>query len=288
MHCAACDADNPSTAKFCNACGARLGLACPNCGHINSAGSRFCTDCGGQLTAAPRGGARRAASRAGRAVDVHTAPSGGKDPGFPKRGRGRTQAGDRAVRRYQGFHRADTRAGHRGGAAAARRDGQGNDGGRASLRGHGKPGVGRRHHGTVRRADRPRGPRVARLLRRARAPGRNAPLRRAGPADSRRAGRCARRAEQRGSRRAPDQRRSSYGLQRDGPDRASCLSSRAAGARGNDAAHRRNAGAGRRLCPGPVGGSGRDQGFGRVRSSCSSWSGRASPERDCRRWRRAD
>jgi len=57
MHCAACDADNPDTAKFCNACGARLGLACPNCGHINGAGSRFCTDCGGQLTAAPRGGA---------------------------------------------------------------------------------------------------------------------------------------------------------------------------------------------------------------------------------------
>ena len=57
MHCAACDADNPSTAKFCNACGARLGLACSNCGHINGAGSRFCTECGGQLTAAPRSGA---------------------------------------------------------------------------------------------------------------------------------------------------------------------------------------------------------------------------------------
>src|SRR6185312_7525231 len=57
MHCAACDADNPSTAKFCNACGARLGLACSNCGHINGAGSRFCTECGGQLIAAPRSGA---------------------------------------------------------------------------------------------------------------------------------------------------------------------------------------------------------------------------------------
>src|SRR4029078_9737038 len=57
MQCHACDADNPSTAKFCNACGARLGLACSNCGHINGAGSRFCTECGGQLTAAPRSGA---------------------------------------------------------------------------------------------------------------------------------------------------------------------------------------------------------------------------------------
>jgi class 3 adenylate cyclase/tetratricopeptide (TPR) repeat protein len=56
MHCAACDADNPSSAKFCNACGARLGVPCSRCGHINSAGSRFCTDCGGQLTVAPRDG----------------------------------------------------------------------------------------------------------------------------------------------------------------------------------------------------------------------------------------
>ena len=39
------------------------------------------------------------------------------------------------------------------------------DGGRASLRGHGQPGDGRRHHGAVRRAARPRGPRRARLLR---------------------------------------------------------------------------------------------------------------------------
>ena len=41
------------------------------------------------------------------------------------------------------------------------------DGGGASLRGHGQPGDGRRHHGAVRGAARPRGPRRARLLRRA-------------------------------------------------------------------------------------------------------------------------
>lgn len=56
MHCAACNAGNPSTAKFCSACGARLGLACSRCGHINAAGSRFCTDCGEQLVAAPADG----------------------------------------------------------------------------------------------------------------------------------------------------------------------------------------------------------------------------------------
>src|SRR6185295_11715703 len=56
MRCAACDADNPATAKFCNACGARLGVACSRCGHINNPGSRFCTDCGGQLAAPARAG----------------------------------------------------------------------------------------------------------------------------------------------------------------------------------------------------------------------------------------
>ena len=39
------------------------------------------------------------------------------------------------------------------------------DGGGAPLRRHGEPGDGRRHHGALRRAARPRGPRRARLLR---------------------------------------------------------------------------------------------------------------------------
>ena len=50
MRCAACNADNPTTAKFCNACGARLGMHCSRCGHISGAGSRFCSECGGPLT----------------------------------------------------------------------------------------------------------------------------------------------------------------------------------------------------------------------------------------------
>lgn len=71
MRCAACDADNPSTAKFCNACGERLGVACSRCGHINSAGSRYCIDCGGQLGAVARGG--RAEQRPG-APSTYTPP----------------------------------------------------------------------------------------------------------------------------------------------------------------------------------------------------------------------
>ena len=49
--------------------------------------------------------------------------------------------------------------------AAPRPRARAHDGGRAPLRGHRQPGDGRRHHGAVRRAARPRGPRRARLLR---------------------------------------------------------------------------------------------------------------------------
>jgi class 3 adenylate cyclase/tetratricopeptide (TPR) repeat protein len=49
MRCAACDADNPAAAKFCEACGASLGMACPRCGHVNRPNSRFCVECGGPL-----------------------------------------------------------------------------------------------------------------------------------------------------------------------------------------------------------------------------------------------
>ena len=54
------------------------------------------------------------------------------------------------------------------------------DGGRPPLRGHGQPGDGRRHHGALRRAARPRGPRRARLLRGAADAGGGAAVRRGG------------------------------------------------------------------------------------------------------------
>ncbi|MFQ5896796.1 MAG: AAA family ATPase [Candidatus Methylomirabilia bacterium] len=60
MRCAQCQQQNPSGAKFCNACGTRLEAACSACGYRNVPGSRFCNECGQRLTAgeAPTAGSR--------------------------------------------------------------------------------------------------------------------------------------------------------------------------------------------------------------------------------------
>ena len=63
MRCAACDVDNPVSAKFCEACGAKLGMLCPRCGHGNRPVSRFCVECGGQLAAATPAADRDVKSR---------------------------------------------------------------------------------------------------------------------------------------------------------------------------------------------------------------------------------
>ena len=54
MLCAQCQAENPSGAKYCNSCGARLDVLC-RAGHVNPLGSRFCNSCGRELedTATP-------------------------------------------------------------------------------------------------------------------------------------------------------------------------------------------------------------------------------------------
>jgi class 3 adenylate cyclase/tetratricopeptide (TPR) repeat protein len=54
MGCAACGADNPPGAKFCNGCGVPLSAACVSCGHSNAPGSRFCNECGHALAAESR------------------------------------------------------------------------------------------------------------------------------------------------------------------------------------------------------------------------------------------
>src|SRR5256885_2587119 len=51
MTCPQCGQDNPTVARFCNGCGARLAAACPACGQSNPAGSRFCNGCGARLMA---------------------------------------------------------------------------------------------------------------------------------------------------------------------------------------------------------------------------------------------
>src|SRR5215211_4373089 len=49
MRCPRCRAANPGRARFCEACGARLGQTCPHCRAEVSHGKSFCWSCGGQL-----------------------------------------------------------------------------------------------------------------------------------------------------------------------------------------------------------------------------------------------
>jgi class 3 adenylate cyclase/tetratricopeptide (TPR) repeat protein len=49
--CASCGESNPSTSKFCGACGSTLtGTTCPSCDAPNPATNRFCGQCGASLT----------------------------------------------------------------------------------------------------------------------------------------------------------------------------------------------------------------------------------------------
>jgi class 3 adenylate cyclase/tetratricopeptide (TPR) repeat protein len=49
MRCPRCQATNPTGARFCEECGARLARICPHCRAEVSSGKRFCWSCGGQL-----------------------------------------------------------------------------------------------------------------------------------------------------------------------------------------------------------------------------------------------
>ena len=52
MTCQSCGAENRADAKFCNECGAKLALVCPN-GHPVSPTAKFCDECGASLVAQP-------------------------------------------------------------------------------------------------------------------------------------------------------------------------------------------------------------------------------------------
>ena len=46
MKCPRCQHENPSQAKFCLECGARLAHRCSQCGTELPAGAKFCLECG--------------------------------------------------------------------------------------------------------------------------------------------------------------------------------------------------------------------------------------------------
>ena len=111
---------------------------------------------------------------------VYPAPPRRASPCLSRRARGGAQARHGAVRGRQGIARAPGGPRSRGGPRAPRPCPRTHDGRGPPLRGHGEPGDGGRHHGPVRGADRPRGPRRPRVVCRPRPPARNAWLRRGG------------------------------------------------------------------------------------------------------------
>jgi Double zinc ribbon len=159
MRCTACGYESPSGKKFCGECGAALKLKCPSCGGENTPGTKFCGDCGKPL------------------IDTEKPPAPLPDP-----------------RSYTPKHLAEKILTSRSALEGERKqvtvlfaDIQGSmelatqlDPERwhglleryfavltdaVSVRGHGQPVHGRRHHGVVRGADRPRRPRATGVLR---------------------------------------------------------------------------------------------------------------------------
>jgi class 3 adenylate cyclase/tetratricopeptide (TPR) repeat protein len=84
MPCARCDADNPTGARFCSACGASLEHACAHCGAALLDGQRFCNACGHDLgaSAAPAidEGERRNATVMFSDLSGYTALNEASDP----------------------------------------------------------------------------------------------------------------------------------------------------------------------------------------------------------------
>ena len=145
-------------------CGARLARPAQPVAPANAPGKKFC---GSVRRAARDAAAPAAAARFDRPSQLHPQAPRREDPHLQGRPRGRAQAGHGALRRPQGLDGAAGRPRPRGGAQAPRSRARADDGGRPPLRGHGQPGHGRRDHGALRRAARPRGPRGAGVLRRA-------------------------------------------------------------------------------------------------------------------------
>ena len=80
MTCPACHHANRETARFCEACGARLEAQCPACGNVTRAGALFCDTCGQALGPVPahqpfRGAGETAAFKGIRQDERQLTPS---------------------------------------------------------------------------------------------------------------------------------------------------------------------------------------------------------------------
>ena len=177
MTCPRCHAREPRRASVLR--GVRRAASrspAPSAARELAPGKRVLRQCGARRR-------RRAAARtASTPGDLHPQAPRREDPHLEERPRRRAQAGHGPLRRPQGLDGAARRPRPRGGPEAPRPRPRADDGGRPSLRGHRQPGDGRRDHGALRGADRARGPRGARLLRRAADAAAGHPLRGRGPA----------------------------------------------------------------------------------------------------------
>jgi class 3 adenylate cyclase len=78
--CGRCGASNPEDARFCVACGSRLGLVCPACGAELSGPVRFCPSCGANVTQVSADEQRKVVSVLFADLVGHTSRSDGADP----------------------------------------------------------------------------------------------------------------------------------------------------------------------------------------------------------------
>ena len=163
MKCPRCQQENPGQAKFCEQCGTRMAPICSSCGARLSATAKFCAECGHPAAPATAQSAARFATPesytprhlAEKILTSRSALEGERKQVtvlFADLKGSMELLADRDPEEARKLLDPGARA---------------DDGGRPPLRGHGEPGDGRRDHGALRRAARPRGPRRAGVLRRA-------------------------------------------------------------------------------------------------------------------------
>ena len=176
MDCPTCGHPNPSDARFCGSCATPLTGAspCPSCGASNPAGQKFCNACGAGADCGSGGGrpgdrrTRRSARPRRSHVPEHLAEK-------IRAGRGALEGERKQVTVLFADVMGSMELAERSDPEEWRRIMERFFAilcaGRPPVRGHRRQVHRRRHHGPVRRPDRPRGPRPARLLRGASPPG---------------------------------------------------------------------------------------------------------------------